>query len=84
MKTTLNENGSIAIPQHIREADHLVPGDSFELERLKPGHYLLVARKPTQRPHFSADTADDGLPVIRVSEGVIATDLVKEIESQTP
>jgi bifunctional DNA-binding transcriptional regulator/antitoxin component of YhaV-PrlF toxin-antitoxin module len=84
MKTTLNENGLIAIPQGIRESDHLVPGDLFDLERLKPGHYLLVAKRPTRGAHFSTGTAADGLPVIRGSGGVITTDLVKEIESQIP
>jgi len=83
MKTTLDSNGLIAIPQQIRDADHLVPGDSFELERLTPGYYLLT-KKTGSSTHFSIVTADDGLPVIRGSGGVITAALVKEIESQTP
>lgn len=42
MKTTLSADGQIGIPTEIRQADHLSPGDSFELERLTPGRYLLA------------------------------------------
>ena len=42
MKTTLNADGKIGIPDEIRQTDHLTAGDSFELERLTPGHYLLT------------------------------------------
>jgi bifunctional DNA-binding transcriptional regulator/antitoxin component of YhaV-PrlF toxin-antitoxin module len=83
MKTTLNADGLIDIPQQIRDADHLAPGDSFELERLTPGHYLL-AKQPASGSHFTIATGEDGLPVIRLANGVITSRLVKEIESQTP
>ena len=83
MKTTLNADGLIDIPQQIREADHLAPGDSFELERLTPGHYLL-AKQPAPGGQFTIATGEDGLPVIRVANGVITARLLKEIESQTP
>lgn len=82
MKTTLNADGQIGIPQQIREADRLEPGDSFELERLTPGHYLL-AKQQTGGAHFTVATGDDGLPLIRVVNGVITSRLVTEIESQT-
>lgn len=83
MKTTLNANGQIGIPQQIRDADHLAPGDSFEFERLTPGHYLL-AKQQSAGVRFTVATGDDGLPVIRVANGVITSRLVSEIESQTP
>jgi len=83
MKTTLNADGQIGIPQQIRDADHLAPGDSFEPERLTPGHYLLAKQQPAGA-RFNLATADDGLPVIRVVNGAITSRLVKEIESQTP
>jgi bifunctional DNA-binding transcriptional regulator/antitoxin component of YhaV-PrlF toxin-antitoxin module len=38
MKTTLKADGNIGIPDEIRQTDHLAAGDSFELERLTPGH----------------------------------------------
>ena len=83
MKITLNADGQIGIPQQIRDADHLAPGDSFELERLTPGHYLLA--KQGASPHsLSIVVGDDGLPVICVTNGVITSQLVKELESQTP
>ena len=83
MKTTLNADGLIDIPQQIRDADHLAPGDSFELERVTPGHYLL-AKQPALGAHFTIATGEDGLPVIRVANGVITSRLVKEVESQLP
>ena len=83
MKTTLNANGLIAIPQQIQDADHLAPGDLFELERVAPGHYFL-AKQPPAGERFTIASGDDGLPVIRTTNGVISARLVKEIETQTP
>ena len=83
MKTTLTTDGLIGIPPEIRQADHLAPGDSFELERLKPGHYLL-AKQQAAGARFTVVEGDDGLPLIRVTDGVITARLVKEIESQMP
>jgi hypothetical protein len=83
MKTTLTADGQIGIPPGICQTDHLVPGDSFELERLTPGRYLL-AKQPLPVARFSVATGDDGLPVIRVANGIITSQLVQELESQTP
>jgi bifunctional DNA-binding transcriptional regulator/antitoxin component of YhaV-PrlF toxin-antitoxin module len=83
MKTTLNVQGQIGIPQQILEADHLVAGDSFELERLTSGHYLLAKQQPHET-RFTIATGEDGLPVIRNTDGIITSQLVKEIESQIP
>ena len=83
MKTMLNADGNIGIPDEIRRSDHLTAGDAFELERLTSGHYLLT-KQPGTGPRFSEGTAEDGLPVIRAENGVITSRLVKEIESQTP
>ncbi len=85
MKTMLDEEGQIGIRQQMREMDHLAPGDSFDLERLTPGRYLLRRQPlPAESARFTVASADDGLPVIRVADGRIASRLVKEIESQTP
>ena len=51
MKTTLNADGKIGIPDEIRQTDHLTAGDSFELERLTPGHYLLTKQPPRRALH---------------------------------
>ena len=83
MKTTLNADGKIGIPDEIRQTDHLTAGDLFELERLTPGHYLLT-KQPPHGVRFAVVTGDDGLPLIRIENGVITSRLVKEIESQTP
>ena len=82
MKTTLNADGKIGIPDEIRQTDHLSPGDSFELERLTSGQYLL-RKEPRPGAPLVVATGDDGLPVIRAENGVITSRLVKEIESQT-
>ena len=83
MKTTLNADGNIGIPDEIRQTDNLNAGDSFELERLTPGHYLLT-KQPPPGARFTVSTGEDGLPVIRAENGVITSRLVKDIESQTP
>ena len=83
MRTTLNADGNIGIPAEIRETDHLTAGDSFELERLTPGHYLLT-RQPPAGARIMVATAEDGLPVIRTENGTITSRMVKDIESQTP
>ena len=83
MKTTLSADGNIGLPDEIRRTDQLTAGDSFELERLPPGHYLLT-RQQSAGTHFTVATAEDGLPVIRAENGIITSRLVKSIESQTP
>jgi bifunctional DNA-binding transcriptional regulator/antitoxin component of YhaV-PrlF toxin-antitoxin module len=83
MKTSLNAEGQISIPEEIRRADNLTAGDSFQLERLIPGHYLL-ARQMAGALRFTITTGEDGLPVIRAEGGTITSSLVREIESQTP
>jgi bifunctional DNA-binding transcriptional regulator/antitoxin component of YhaV-PrlF toxin-antitoxin module len=82
MKTMLSADGNIGIPAEIRQTDHLIAGDSFELERLTPGHYLLT-RQRSSGARFTITTSGDGLPVIRTENGVITSRLVREIESQT-
>ena len=82
MKITLNTEGKIDIPDEIRQADHLNAGDSFELERLTSGHYLLT-KQPTHEARVTISIGKDGLPVIRGENGVIRSHSVKEIESQS-
>ena len=82
MKTTLDTDGKIDIPDEIRRADHLAAGDSFELERLTSGHYLLT-KQPTRETRITVSVGKDGLPLIRGENGVITSRLVKEIESQS-
>ncbi len=41
MKTQLSSKGQIVLPAELREADHLVAGQVFEICRLSPGEYLL-------------------------------------------
>ncbi len=83
MKTVLTANGEIGIPEQIREADHLSTGDSFEVERLMPGRYIVTKEMP---PHarFTIDTGGDGLPVIRAENGIITSERVGELESLAP
>lgn len=64
MKTTLNADGRIGIPDEIRQTDHLSAGDAFELERLTPGHYLLT-KQPPPGGRFTVAIGEDVLPIIR-------------------
>jgi hypothetical protein len=83
MKTPLGADGQIGIPQQIRDADHLAAADSFELQLVTAGHYQL-AKEPSHGLRYLVTTAEDGLPLINGAEGLITSQLVKEIESQTP
>ncbi len=83
MKAVLDANGLIAIPTEIQAADHLAAGDAFEVERVAPGRYLLAKQASTAK-QFTIATGDDGLPLIRTTNGVITSRLVAEIEAQTP
>jgi bifunctional DNA-binding transcriptional regulator/antitoxin component of YhaV-PrlF toxin-antitoxin module len=82
MKTMLNEHGEIGIPKPIRDSDHLRAGDAFNLERLTSGQYLL-SKQQKSAARFTVATGADGLPLIRVENGVITSQQVKELESQT-
>lgn len=49
MNTQLSSKGQIVLPVELREADHLVPGQIFEIERISEGQYLLKKiRRPGQ------------------------------------
>lgn len=49
MNTQLSSKGQIVLPVELREADRLVPGQVFEIERISEGEYLLKKiREPGQ------------------------------------
>ena len=41
MKTKVSSKGQIVLPAELREQDHILPGQQFQLERLEAGQYLL-------------------------------------------
>ena len=41
MKTVVSSKGQVVLPVEIRERDRIVAGQSFEIERLNAGEYLL-------------------------------------------
>ncbi len=41
MKTHISSKGQIVLPAELRERDGIVPGQQFEVERLRDGEYLL-------------------------------------------
>jgi AbrB family looped-hinge helix DNA binding protein len=41
MKTVISSKGQIVVPAAIRRQDNILPGQEFEIERLKGGEYLL-------------------------------------------
>ena len=41
MKTKVSSKGQIVLPAELREEDHILPGQQFQLERLEAGQYLL-------------------------------------------
>ncbi len=49
MNTQLSSKGQIVLPVELRKADHLFPGQVFEIQRLSAGEYLLKrSREPGQ------------------------------------
>jgi AbrB family looped-hinge helix DNA binding protein len=46
MKTTISTKGQIILPAEIRQQDHIEPGEEFEIERMDPGEYRLIRRRP--------------------------------------
>ncbi len=49
MKTQLSSKGQIVLPVELREVDHLVNSQVFEIQRLSAGEYLLKkVREPGQ------------------------------------
>jgi hypothetical protein len=70
MKTTTYEatvqNGHIKLPDTVHLADHTKV-------------FVIV---PQTQETFTVVTGDDGLPVIRTTNGLITSQLVKDLEAQ--
>ena len=41
MKTKISSKGQIVLPAELREQDHILPGQQFQVERIEAGRYLL-------------------------------------------
>jgi AbrB family looped-hinge helix DNA binding protein len=41
MRTRISSKGQIVLPAELREQDRILPGQRFEVERVKAGEYLL-------------------------------------------
>ena len=41
MRTVVSSKGQIVLPAELRQRDHIVPGQQFEIERLDTGRYML-------------------------------------------
>ena len=41
MRTIVSSKGQIVLPAGLRQRDRILPGQRFEIERLKAGQYLL-------------------------------------------
>jgi AbrB family looped-hinge helix DNA binding protein len=50
MRTTVSTKGQIVIPAELRTEDAISAGDSFEIEKVRKGQYLLrrVAEPPNK------------------------------------
>ena len=49
MKTVISSKGQIVVPAAIRRQDNILPGQEFEIERLKGGEYLLRRTRRAMR-----------------------------------
>jgi hypothetical protein len=79
VNTVLREDGMVGIPEEIRRNDHLLPGDSFNVQRVSNGRYLLS--KETPAAVYRIETAADGLPVVRAEGKTITSELVRTIQN---
>jgi len=50
MRTKVSSKGQIVLPAELREKDAIRPGQQFEVERVKAGHYLLKQLPGTGSP----------------------------------
>lgn len=50
MKTTVSSKGQIVIPAELRAQDKITAGEQFEVERIKPGEYLLRKVRTPGKP----------------------------------
>ena len=41
MKTIISSKGQLVLPAPLRERDRIAPGQTFDIERLEAGQYLL-------------------------------------------
>jgi AbrB family looped-hinge helix DNA binding protein len=41
MRTKVSSKGQVVLPAELRKQDRIRPGEQFEVERLRSGHYLL-------------------------------------------
>ena len=48
MKTIISSKGQLVLPAPLRERDRIAPGQTFDIERLEAGQYLLK-RRPVPR-----------------------------------
>ena len=62
------ENGQIKLPEKVHLPDQTK---------------VFVVVPETESEPFTIDTGDDGLPIIRMDNGIIISQLVEEIEAQT-
>lgn len=46
MKTTISTKGQLVLPAELREADGIVPGEQFDVERVSAGEYRLTRAAP--------------------------------------
>ena len=50
MKTRVSSKGRIVLPAELRKQDGIEPGQEFEIERIRPGEYLLKNAPAVGKP----------------------------------
>ena len=82
---TLSSEGQLALPKQLREEDHLGKSDTFRLQRLERGKYLLEKLEPPRRPKARLVKSKDGFLVFRPPKGAprITSEAVKKLEAET-
>lgn len=47
MRTTVSSKGQIVLPAELRQIDRIEAGQEFDIERIGPGEYRVVRRRPS-------------------------------------
>ena len=52
MKTTVSSKGQLVLPAELRQQDHILPGQQFEIELVQEGEYVLKKLTPAKGSVF--------------------------------
>lgn len=82
---TLTAKGQLLLPKQICDTDELAASDTFRLERLAPGRYLLERTTPSRPSKPKLIRSKDGFLVFKAVKNapLITGELVRRLEAES-